>query len=82
MARCPRRKPHSAGKTGANRLMLLSDDRSSKSAVGRAHRAFLSRVSLEAEILVLRDQLDVLSRKLRPCAGFQSGKAFVKSSTV
>jgi len=43
---------------------------------------FWSRVSLEAEILVLRDQLDVLSRKLRPCAGFQSGKAFVKSSTV
>jgi len=34
---------------------------------------FRSRVSLEAEILVLRDQLDVLSRKLRPCAGFQSG---------
>jgi len=43
---------------------------------------FRSRVSLEAEILVLRDQLDVLSRKLRRCAGFQSGKAFVKSSTV
>jgi hypothetical protein len=34
---------------------------------------FRSRVSLEAEILVLRDQLDVLSRKPRPCAGFQPG---------
>jgi hypothetical protein len=34
---------------------------------------FRFRVSLEAENLVLRDQLDVLSRKPRPCAGFQSG---------
>jgi hypothetical protein len=34
---------------------------------------FRSRVSFEAEILVLRDQLDVLSRKPRPCAGFQAG---------
>jgi hypothetical protein len=49
-------------------MILLSDDRSSKSAVGRAHRAVSVQSQPRSAVLVLRHQLDVLSRKPRPCA--------------
>jgi len=51
---------------GGDRVMLLSDDRSSKPAGVHSPGSFGPGASLEAEILVLRHQLNVLSRNPDP----------------
>jgi hypothetical protein len=48
----------------ANRMILSSDARYFRVGLGRRDRVFRSRVSQEAEIVVLRHQLAVLQRKV------------------
>ena len=68
----PYRKPHPASEQTANRVMFVPDNRVLMLLACVLTRLFGSRARLEAEILVLRHQLNILQRKLTGRGAFKS----------
>ena len=66
------RKPHSASEQTANRVMFVPMIDFLMLLACVLTRLFRSRVRLEAEILVLRHQLNILKRKSTERAAFKS----------